>query len=279
MLDSFIFYRVDDSRVDPPMPITKGITRIARKPERKIGEEILLHTFNNEEGIKVQLVNLPKAGAFMFGQRFLRYQQKDFDPIKFMDQYAINSELFRKDKDAIFIPYCQPITELGSNVLKSFQINNFVFVIKRTTNLNLPQVLALQPGQQARHYDLKLEVFEILAHVKHEENIANHPPICLSEPRPIPVRIEYSLHYHGFTKLFMQPRINAPVVKIQNFMRFVVFKRRCLRRQALLALCMSTHERLGAQSSAGLARLIEDPNCSVIRCLIAPLLLVPRTKK
>ena len=196
---------------------------------------------------------LPNARLLTIGGRCYRFgPRNNFDLIYFMKTHALGSATYQRDID---IPFCNPIITPRTKILRSFQINNFVFVIKLTDDTPLQQIIVATPAERFRIMTrMKLEIYEILAQIT-------------------PERVHYSAHSHGYVQLTMVPQMNRAVTKLQYFLRRGMFMRRCFYRSALLALCMATHGRLGTGSSPALIRLMEDPKDGLMRTMIAPLLL------
>lgn len=225
-------------------------------------------------GAPIYIKHLPKAGMFALGSKLFRYGSRhDFDLFHFMHTYAIS----KTNPPADPIPFCKPILAPGCKIAHSFQINNFIFVMRKVTDMPFANVLMLPLEERANLCNMRLEIRELVPQ-GFRDHEADLPPVSLANPRPLPTKVSYSIHNHGYVHLIMQHSVHHTVKKLQGFWHRAAFKRRCLRRKALLAVCMASHDRLGAQATSGVAKLMEDPNDCIMRAIIAPMLFPPRKK-
>lgn len=225
---------------------------------------ILMDSFTFRHNVTEQhkTYHLPKAGALLFCQKMYHYDNPRFDPIKFMETNAIKKvEASAIQPNAARIPLScltaiDKMHTKGRTVLRTFHINHFVFVIKKTSHLTREMIYALPSQLQAAHFNLTMQVIEII-----------------TTPLPGNEASEHRIHVHGFVGLTLKVGFYKPVRTIQMFMRRVVFRMRCLRRALLLAACMGDHPRLGENASSSYRALLHDPWGNIMRDVIAPQVL------
>jgi hypothetical protein len=217
------------------------------------------------------ITHLPKAGMLSMGNKFFRYEarREGFNLLDYMRTYAVC-----KTPPTESAPVCRPIRYPGSRIAHYFQVNNFVFVMRKSTDMSFNEIFALPFHERAKLCNLRLEINELIPTITRDDTV-DLPPISLSSPQPIPTKVTYSMHDHGYVNLMLQTSVYPKAKKIQTFLQRTAFKRRCIRRKALLAACMASHDRLGSQSSSAFARLMDS---GIMSSVIAPMLLPPRKK-
>ena len=263
MKTSFVVYRNLPTDIDPPKNTLFDISK---------DKMMTLDTvYDITRGINIYFTHLHKAGMLSLGNKFFRYEgtREDFDLLHFMRTHAISKTPLTEPPHI-----CRPIITPGCRIAHHFQINNFVFVMRKITDLSFNDVFALPLEERTRLCNMRLEINEVVTKIVPDDT-AELPPVSLSNPQPMPTKVVYTIHDHGYVNLVLQTSVYPNAKKIQKFMHQVVFKRRCLRRKALLATCMAGHDRLGSQSSSALARLMDS---GIMSSVIAPMLLPPRKK-
>jgi hypothetical protein len=217
------------------------------------------------------ITHLPKAGMLSLGNKFFRYEarREGFDLLHFMRTYAVC-----KTQPTEPVPVCRPFRHPGTRIVHHFQVNNFVFVMRKSTDMSFSDIFALPFHERAKLCNMRLEIYELIPKITRDDTV-DLPPISLSKPQPIPTKVTYSIHDHGYVNLILQTSVYHKAKKIQTFMQRAVFKRRCIRRKVLLATCMASHDRLGSKSSSAFARLMDT---GIMSSVIAPMLLPPRKK-
>ncbi len=206
-----------------------------------------------------EVYHLPKAGAMTFGGIIYFYEQRHFDPIKFMgsSECAVDPHFssLSGGKLPTYVGGIHP-----STVLKSFQIKHFVFIIKMCSNLTYQELLALPLSEQKKYLNLKLRFNEIVHNEAREAmkkkfkklNLQRSPESRLSM-RGIHLlsrgQPKYAMYRHGCVGLNFAYSIRRVLRTIMMFMRRVVFHRRCARRALMLAMSMADHPRLGENAA------------------------------
>ena len=252
------------------------------QPTTTMSAPVLLDSFffNHSPNEKFEVYHLPKAGALLFGPKLYHYDGKDFDPIKFTEspEHAIDphfSQLHGKLPGNISI---HPRT-----TIRSFCLKHFVFSIRKTTHLSLQEIHALPSSLQPPHFNLKLQVNEIV----HNQPIKVMEENFRQIPRPNnPLSVlrvykdkrhphsPYAMYQHGFADLIFKPNTQSIVKKLQMFMRRGVLRRRCLRRALLLAVCMADQPRLGEKALCSV--LMQDPWAKIMADVVGPMVVGPR---